>query len=139
MHRQIERLVEMFEKFAAAPSALAKGFGGALVVQAILVGYYAALATAMHIPVPAVHLAVLIPMSFIVQLMPLSVNGFGVRESIFVFYFAKLGLPRESAIALSFLGQVMIMLFSVSGAAVMLARGKRPASSDDALDADASI
>lgn len=131
--RQIERLVEMFEKFAAAPSALAKGFGGAVVVQLILVGFYAALSRAMHIPMPTVHLAVLIPMSFIVQLLPLSVNGFGVRESIFAFYFSKLGLPRESAIALSFLGAVMIMLFSISGAVVMNVRGKSKARAREEL------
>jgi hypothetical protein len=79
----------------------------------------------MHIPVPAVHLAVLIPMSFVVQMLPLSVNGFGVREAIFGFYFARLGLPKESAIALSFLGAALIMLFSVSGAVVMLVRKSR--------------
>ncbi len=120
--RQIERLVDMFERFAQAPSALGKGFGGAVVVQIILVFFYAALARAMQIPMPTVHLAVLIPMSFIVQLLPLSVNGFGVRESIFAFYFAQLHLPRESAIALSFLGAALIMLFSVSGAVVMFVR-----------------
>ena len=120
--RQIERLVDMFERFAQTPSALGKGFAGAVVVQMILVGFYAALARAMQIPMPAVHLAVLIPMSFIVQLLPLSVNGFGVRESIFVFYFSQLHLPKESAIALSFLGAALIMLFSVSGAVVMFVR-----------------
>ena len=91
-------------------------------MQIILVFFYAALARAMQIPMPTVHLAVLIPMSFIVQLLPLSVNGFGVRESIFAFYFAQLHLPRESAIALSFLGAALIMLFSVSGAVVMFVR-----------------
>lgn len=121
---QISRLVHAFEKFAAAPWVLVQCFFGALLVQAVIIGFYAATAYAMHIPVPTVHLAVLIPMSFVVQLLPLSVNGFGIRESIFAFYFARLGLPRESAIALSFLGAALVMLFSVSGAVVMAVRKK---------------
>lgn len=123
---QISRLVHAMERFAQAPWALVQCFAGALAVQAAIVGFYAATAYAMHIPMPAVHLAVLIPMSFVVQMLPLSVNGFGVRESIFVFYFTRLGLPKESAIALSFLGQALIMLFSISGAVVMALR-KKPA------------
>jgi hypothetical protein len=95
---------------------------GSIFVQFTLVLFYAAIAQAMGVPVPTVHLAVLIPMSFVVQMLPLSVNGFGVREAIFGLYFAKLGLPRESAIALSFLGAALMMLFSMSGAVVMVAR-----------------
>lgn len=123
---QISRLIHAMEKFAEAPWALVQCFGGALAVQVVIIGFYAVTAYAMHIPMPVVHLAVLIPMSFVVQMLPLSVNGFGVRESIFVFYFARLGLPKESAIALSFLGQALIMLFSISGAVVMALR-KKPA------------
>jgi len=54
-----------------------------------------------------------------------SVNGFGVREATFGFYFTKLGLPLESALALSFIGAILIMLFSTSGAIAYLARGRR--------------
>ena len=121
---RINQLLESLEKFASQPWALVRCLLGSIVVQIILVWFYAAIAHAMGVPMPAVHLAVLIPMSFVVQMLPLSVNGFGVREAIFGLYFARLGLPRESAIAMSFLGAALIMLFSVSGAFVMLARKK---------------
>lgn len=121
---RITRLIHSLEKFAQAPMALVQCFTGSLAVQAVIVCFYAAVAYAMHIPMPAIHLAVLIPMSFIVQMLPLSVNGFGVRESVFAFYFARLGLPRESAIALSFLGAALIMVFSMSGAVVLAMRRK---------------
>ena len=70
------------------------------------------------------HLSIIVPVSFIVQMMPISLNGFGVREATFGFYFTRLGLGLEPAIALSFLGAVLIMLFSTSGAAVYLLRGR---------------
>jgi threonine/homoserine efflux transporter RhtA len=56
------------------------------------------------------------------QMLPVSVNGFGVREATFSFYFAQLHLPLESALALSFTGAAMIMLFSTSGAVAYLVR-----------------
>jgi hypothetical protein len=57
-----------------------------------------------------------------VQMLPLSVNGFGVREATFGFYFSRLGLPLESALLVSFMGAVLIMLFSLSGAVVYIGR-----------------
>jgi len=56
------------------------------------------------------------------------VNGFGVREATFGVYFKQLGLPLESAIAMSFIGAGLIMLFSTSGAVAYLSRksGHRP-------------
>jgi uncharacterized protein (TIRG00374 family) len=123
---RINQLLESLEKFAARPSALVRCLLGSILVQIILVWFYAAIAHAMSVPMPTVHLAVLIPMSFIVQMLPVSVNGFGVREAIFGLYFSRLGLPRESGIAVSFLGAALIMLFSVSGAVVMLFRKTHP-------------
>ena len=55
--------------------------------------------TRIGLPLPVIapgHL--IVPCSFIVQMLPVSVNGFGVREAIFGFYFTRLGLPLDSAI-----------------------------------------
>jgi uncharacterized integral membrane protein len=60
--------------------------------------------------------------SFIVQMIPLSVNGFGVREATFGFYFTRLGLPLESALLVSFMGAALMMLVSLSGGIAYLRR-----------------
>ena len=64
------------------------------------------------------------PISFVVQMLPVSVGGFGVREATFSIYFSRIGQPIESAIALSLVGQALIMLFSLTGAAVYISRRK---------------
>jgi glycosyltransferase 2 family protein len=127
LHREwvserIERLTGALLKFRASPSAIAAGLGGAILVQAILVVFYAAIARSLAIPITFGHLAILVPVSFIVQMIPLSVNGFGIREATFSLYFSQLHLPLESALALSFIGAALIMLFSTSGAAALLSR-----------------
>ena len=35
-------------------------------------------------------------MSFVVQLLPVSVGGFGVREAFFSYYFHRIGQPIEA-------------------------------------------
>jgi hypothetical protein len=68
-------------------------------------------------------MAVVVPISFLVQMLPISVNGFGVREATFSFYFTRLGLPIEAALVVSLVGAGLVMVFSLSGAAVYVTRG----------------
>jgi uncharacterized membrane protein YbhN (UPF0104 family) len=119
---RIEKLTYALTRFKETPTALAACFAGAVVVQGLLVLFYVAIARSMHMPIGFAELAVIVPVSFIVQMIPLSVNGFGVREATFGFYFTRLGLPLESAIAVSFVGAALIMLFSLSGGVAYLRR-----------------
>ena len=119
---RIERLTTALAKFRDAKGALLNGFIASVLVQAILVGFYASIAQALHVRAPVEHIAVVVPLSFIVQMLPVSVNGFGVREATFGYYFTRFGEPLETALALSFIGAALIMLFSVSGAVVNLTR-----------------
>ena len=93
-----------------------------MAVQGILVAFYLAIAHSLRIPITFAQLAVVVPISFVVQMAPVSMNGFGVREATFGFYFTRLGLPLESALLVSFIGAVLVILFSLSGGVVYLAR-----------------
>ena len=119
---RVRRLTTALERFRARPASLLLCFVGAIGVQVALVGFYAAVARSMNIPVSVLNLAIIVPISFIVQMVPLSINGFGLREATFGFYFTRLGLPLESALIVSFVGAALTMLFSTSGAAVQFTR-----------------
>jgi uncharacterized membrane protein YbhN (UPF0104 family) len=127
---RITRVTDALGRFRDHPGALVGTFAGAIVVQGLLVGFYVAIARSMSIPVPASALAVIVPVSFVVQMLPISVNGFGVRESTFTVCFARLGIPGlrpESAVAVSLMGAALMMLFSLSGAAAYVVRNARRA------------
>jgi uncharacterized membrane protein YbhN (UPF0104 family) len=119
---RIEKLTYALTRFKETPGALALCFAGAVVVQGILVLFYVAIAHSMQIPIGFSELAVIVPISFIVQMVPVSLNGFGVREATFGFYFTRLGLPLESALLVSFVGAALIMVFSLSGGVAYLRR-----------------
>lgn len=122
---RLDRLTTALAKFGESPGALGACFLGAVGVQAILVGFYLAIAHSLRIPITFPQLAVIVPISFIVQMVPLSMNGFGVREATFGFYFTRLGLSLESALLLSFIGAALILLFSLSGGVAYLGRLRR--------------
>ena len=119
---RLGRMTAALARFRETPLALAGCFAGALIVQAVIVAFYVAIAHSMHIPVGVPELSVIVPMTLIVQMLPISMNGFGVREATFGFYFSRLGLPLESALLVSFVGAALVMLFSLSGGLLYLMR-----------------
>ena len=124
VEERITRLTGALARFRDQPRALAACFVGAIMVQGMLVLFFGMVATGLHLNVSLAHLGIVVPLSFIVQLLPVSLNGFGVREATFVFYFTRLGLPAESALALSFIGAVLVMILSLLGAVTYLVRRK---------------
>ena len=62
------------------------------------------------------------PLNILIQTVPISFNGWGVRESVFILYFRQVGLPKDSALAFSLVGAGLIVLLSLSGAVVWTSR-----------------
>jgi uncharacterized protein (TIRG00374 family) len=124
VEERITRLTSALARFRNVPLVLVACVAGAILVQGMLVLYFALVANGLHLNISLAHLAIVVPLSFIVQMLPVSLGGFGVRETTFVLYFTRLGLPAESALALSFIGAVLIMVFSLLGAVTYLVRRK---------------
>jgi hypothetical protein len=122
---RIEKLTSGLARFRARLGALAACFAGAMFVQATMVVFYFAVAYALRLDVGFWDLSVIVPLSFVVQMLPVSFGGFGVREATFSIYFTGIGQPKEAAIAMSLVAQALIMLFSLSGAAVYVSRAHR--------------
>ena len=122
---RLQNLVAAVSRFAQEPRELWVAFGGALVVQALLILFYVCTARSLSVPFPLLAASVIVPISLAVQMVPLSINGFGVREAVFAFFFTSLGLNVSSALTLSLGSAMLIMLFSLSGGAVFLMRPRR--------------
>jgi uncharacterized membrane protein YbhN (UPF0104 family) len=84
----------------------------------------------MSVPVSPWDLAVIVPISFVIQAIPVSLNGLGVREAAFSFCFSRLGLPLESALAVSLTSAALAASVSLVGGAVYVARGRWPKDRD---------
>ena len=122
---RIQKLTDALARFRDRPGAIAECFAGAVCVQAILIAYHLAVVHALNLPVGVWDLAVIVPLSFVVQMVPVSLNGFGIREATFSLYFARLGLPLQAGVLLSLSATVLMMIFSLSGAALYMTQTSR--------------
>ncbi len=98
-------------------------FGASLALQVLVVWYFLAIARALQIPLAVSAAFLMVPLCTLLQAVPISFNGWGLREGLFALYFSQVGLPRESALAFSLTGAGLIILLSLSGAVVWMTRG----------------
>lgn len=122
---RLQNLANAITRFAQEPRELWFAFAGALVVQSLLILFYVCAARSLSVPFPLLAASVVVPISLAVQMVPVSINGFGVREAVFAFFFTSLGLNVSSALTLSLGSAALIMLFSLSGGAVFMMRGRQ--------------
>jgi uncharacterized protein (TIRG00374 family) len=98
-------------------------------LQALVVLYYISIARGLGIPLPASAAFLMVPLCTLLQAVPISFNGWGLREGLFTLYFSQVGLPRPSALAFSLVGAGLMVLLSLSGALVWMVRSA-PAPAD---------
>ncbi len=129
---RLDRVPWILEQFEAAQGAVhtyrarvttvVLALAASLAVQALAVWYYVSIARALRIPLPVSAAFLMVPLCTLLQAVPVSFNGWGLREGLFSVYFAQVGLPRESALAFSILGAGLMVVLSLSGAVAWLAR-----------------
>jgi glycosyltransferase 2 family protein len=119
---RVQRLEEAVVRFGKARGVMAGAFGAAVVVQLSVVAFYLLTAKGLSVPLPTLLGAVLIPVSLAVQMAPISINGFGVREAVFAFFFRRFGLPPDAAVALSLVSTGMVMGLSLVGGLLFVKR-----------------
>ena len=95
---------------------------GALVVQVLVVMFYLCVAYGLRIDLPLRDALVIVPVSLVIQLAPVSINGFGVREAVFSYLFVRLGHAVDAALALSIAGAALLILASLPGGLLFLTR-----------------
>jgi uncharacterized protein (TIRG00374 family) len=107
-------------------------FAASVALQSLIVLFFYDVAQSLRIALPLSAAFLIVPLCSLVQTVPISFNGWGIRESVFIIYFRQLGLARESALALSLAGAGLIALLSLPGAIVWSSRVSRPEDAPEA-------
>lgn len=80
----------------------------------------------LRIDIPWLELLMIITLISVITMLPISVNGLGVREGCYVLFFGELGVPVEIAVTVSLLFFVMVAISSLAGGVFwMVERGKQ--------------
>ena len=108
--------------YRAKKGALVEAFLLSLGLQLLGVTYFFMVARALKIPLEFGACLLMVPLCTLIQAIPISFNGWGLREGVYVVYFNQVGLPRESALAFSIVAAGLVVMLSISGLFVWLAR-----------------
>ena len=125
--KRFETVQAAVHVYRSQVAAVWVAFLGSVALQALVVYYYYTVARSLRIPLPLSACFLMVPLCTLVQTVPISFNGWGIRESVFIVYFGQVGLGRDSALAFSLVGAGLIVLMSLSGAIVWTAREAGPA------------
>lgn len=94
-----------------------------VVVQAANVVLVWLIGHALGAPVPAAYYAVLVPVVTLLTLLPVSLNGMGVREGAMVLLLAPFGITEGTALSLAFLWFLTFTAVSLLGVGFYLFGG----------------
>jgi glycosyltransferase 2 family protein len=82
---------------------------------------------AVGIDVSPLVYVILGPLLFLVQMVPFTLNGLGVREAFFVVFLGRFGVEPDAAFAAGFLYYAVSIAISLPGGFILLWRSVRPA------------
>jgi uncharacterized protein (TIRG00374 family) len=128
----VAKMIDAFEQFSKARPALFANFVLSLAFQFLLIVHFWLIQFAFGESVPFVTFLVVVPLVFCVMMLPVGINGLGVRESAFVWFMTRAGMNPASALAVSLASYAIAVVQGVAGGAVHLVRetGGRGASGD---------
>ncbi|MBE7157634.1 MAG: flippase-like domain-containing protein [Rhodospirillales bacterium] len=123
--------------------ALAAAFSLAIILQLLSMTSGWLFCQALQIPVSFGRMMILVPLVLVATLLPVTMNGHGLREYVLLFYFGAWGLTStlpngggtaESVVALSFVMVMADFLWSLPGGLCLLAGRKAPTSPESSRD-----
>jgi uncharacterized protein (TIRG00374 family) len=124
--KQFEIVQGAVHVYRADLGAVTLAFGASVALQTLVVLYFYTIAHALLIPLPFPAALLMVPLCTLIQTVPITFNGWGLREGLFVVYFSQVGLPRDNALAFSLVGASLIVVLSLSGAVVWMSRDASP-------------
>ncbi|MFH1406728.1 MAG: lysylphosphatidylglycerol synthase domain-containing protein, partial [Candidatus Omnitrophota bacterium] len=99
-----------------------------LPVQVFTILIYVSAAKSIGINIGALWFFLYVPIIVFFSVLPISINGLGVREGAFVLLFAKAGIGASEAICISLLGLSATLAVSLLGAIPLALLGAPPGS-----------
>jgi len=120
---RIEKFLNAIRFYSDSKSIYLKILFTSLVSQMLIITKTYFLARALGIDVDYSYMFLVVPISFILVMLP-SINGIGFRDGVYVVLLSAVGVSKAEALSLSFLALVIPMIISTAGAVLFLAQKK---------------
>jgi uncharacterized protein (TIRG00374 family) len=126
LEKPLQSLYWALHEYRTSPGALVVVMGVTLVAQFLRILSIWLCGEAVGADVSPVVYLILGPLLFLVQMVPFTLNGLGVREAFFVVFLGRFGVPEDQAFAVGFLFYAVAIATSLPGGFILLWRSFRP-------------
>ena len=112
---KVRSIIEAFLAFKGERDALFKALGLSILLQANVVVHYYLIARSLDLPIPFYSFFLIIPLANVITLLPISVNGIGVRENAYIFFFAPFAVLKPETVAFAWIAYGMVVVQGIIG------------------------
>jgi glycosyltransferase 2 family protein len=112
---RVRRLTEPALNYLHRPLLIAGSMALSLIIQSGNVALVWLLGLAIRAPIPASYYWIMVPMVTLLTLLPISLNGMGVREGGTILFLAPLGISHATALSLALLWFSVFTVVSLLG------------------------
>ena len=118
MRPRAATLYQAVAPYKAAVPTLAAALVLSLAFQLLVIAVVFLNARALNLVVPISAVAVFVPLVSLAGMVPVSVNGLGVREALYILLFGQIGVTAEVAVSLALLYLAVTVVASLPGGVV---------------------
>jgi glycosyltransferase 2 family protein len=117
---KIDLISNAFQLSGKHPAALLISLLISLVNQVLVITVTWIFALGLRIHAPLSIFMIFVPVITLISMIPISLNGMGLREYAFMSLFSSIGIPLASCIALGLLSSIVTILSSLPGGVVYI-------------------
>jgi hypothetical protein len=111
---------EIIIPFRENPTTVFKAIGLGLVFQLLIILIHILIGYSLALTVPLLYYFILYPIADLISFLPLTFNGIGLREWIYMYLFGLISISQEAALGFSLLWFFILCLASLMGGMVFV-------------------
>ncbi len=112
-------------QYRRSPSLFFRALGISFVFQFNMIVCVFMLSRALHFAVPFHYFCMYVPVVTLFEALPISINGIGVRDALYVYFYGGAGLEKHEALSLAIAFVVTNFIYSLSGGLIFVFRHNR--------------
>jgi len=113
---------EAFLQFSQNKKVLFKALLLSFLLQGNVILYYYLISVALDFDIHILNFSLIIPLTIFILMIPLSINGIGLRENVLFFFFSFYGITKSQAIAFAWIEFSMLLALGLIGGLVFVFR-----------------
>lgn len=119
----VMKIYQSIQEMKGDATALWLAFGISILLQINVVIFHYLIALSIDLEASIIYFFIVVPIVLTVLIVPFSINGIGLREGVFVFLLAGIGVTASDAIAFSLLSFFLVLTQAVIGGIIFAIRG----------------